>query len=234
MALFPLLFPLFSAACALALLSPRFAAVHTVPDVPFGPETARNPAVKALFFFVPLFLLRLAFFRFLHFPYSLGGLYMQYLLGDILGPLLFISVAAFFFNRRNRSREPIEQFVGYLFFFTVVFTLVSGGDVVLEDGYWTVYELFLRPVLYAAFIWLFPVAITRADTATGGGRAALYVILAPFPAALVPMASEWLRPGAAVLATTGVIAIVVAALYWELFRASPRGGTEPSPADELP
>jgi len=218
MALFPLLLPLFSAACALALISPRFAAVRTVQDVPFGPETARNPAVKALFFFVPLFLVRLAFFRFLQFPYSLGGLYVRYLLGDILGPLFFVSIAAFFFNRRNRTGEPIGQFLGYLFFFTVVFTLFSGGDVVLEDGYWTVYELFLRPILYATFIWLFPVAITRADTATGGGRAALYVILAPFPAALVPMASEWLRPGMAILATAGVVAIVAGAVYWELFR----------------
>ncbi|MFW6227858.1 MAG: hypothetical protein ACOC2V_00245 [Alkalispirochaeta sp.] len=226
MSLFPLLLPLFSAAGALAVLSSRFASVHTVRDLPVDAETMRNPAIKALFFFVPLILVRLAFYRFLQFPYSLGGLYGRFLLEDILGPLFFTTIGAFFFNRRNRTREPLEQYLGYLVFFTVVFFLISGSDVILEDGYWTLYELFLRPLLYASMIWLFPVAITQADTATGGGRAALYVILAPFPAGLVPMAAEWLRPGAAILATLGHVALVSAAIYWELFRTE-RAGTAP-------
>ena len=41
---------------------------------------------------------------------------------------------------------------------------------------------------------LYPIAITRADTATGGGWAVLFLVVAPFLCAVPAMFAEWLRP----------------------------------------
>ncbi len=218
MALFPILLPLLGAAGCLAFIGPTLAEVTKLSDIPFNTETVRNPMVKAFFIFVPFYLGRIGSIRFVELSYSPAGLYLFYLLVDYLGVFITLAVLAFFLNRTLRRRSSLEQYLGYLSFFSVILFLMFFMDAVLNDGYWTLYELFLRPLVSLSLLVLIPLSVIKADNATGGGWAALIAIGAPFIAALPAMWSEWMRPGAAVAATAGVLLLTAAAVYWESFR----------------
>ena len=110
-----------------------------------------------------------------------------------------------------------DQFLLHLVVATVMLTLLSWGDAVVHTGSWTAHELFFRPLIRAAFLLLFPVALTVADTSHGGGWAVLVMILQPLVAALVPMWFEWIRPGAAVGALMVFLIGTGAALWFLLF-----------------
>lgn len=220
MALFPIIFPLLGSAAFLAFFAPQIGLSSGPLGVPFHAGNVRNPAVKSFFLFVPIYVARRAVFRFSDFEYSLQSLYLRYLFLDYLGPLVLLGGLAFFMNRALRRESPLSQYIGYLSFFTVYVVLFGLAEALFHDGYWTVYELFLRPVLTVVLIALYPMAITRADTATGGGWAVLYLVAAPFLCAVPAMLAEWLRPGAAVLATAGCVAAAAGAVWWELFRGT--------------
>lgn len=222
MAIIPIVLPLCGAGAFLMFFAPRFGATTEVTSFPLNTMTIQNPIAKGLFFAVILYIGRIAFFRFVDFSYTPGDLYIRYLLGDYLGPSWLTAGAAFFFNRRLRDEDSVSQFVGYLVFFTFVAVVFSVGDALLSDSYWTGYELFLRPVLTTALLALFPVAITSADNADGGGWAVLILVIAPFLCGLPAMWSEWLSPGLAAFAAIGVVAFSVAAVYWLLFRSMRR------------
>ncbi|MDA3950789.1 MAG: hypothetical protein PF508_16400 [Spirochaeta sp.] len=218
MALFPIIFPLLGSVAFLAFFAPQIGVSSGPSGVPFHAGNVRNPAVKSFFLFVPLYVARLAVFRFSDFEYSLQSLYLRYLFLDYLGLFVLIGGLAFFMNRAVRQEGPLEQYIGYLTFFTVYVVLFSVADAFLHDGYWTVYELFLRPVAMVVLLALYPMAITRADTATGGGWAVLYLVIAPFLCAIPAMLAEWLHPGAAILSAAGCVALAAGAIWWELFR----------------
>lgn len=222
MALFPIFLIVFGVTAFLAFFGPRFGAVDRFSSFPFGPTTVRNPAAKALFFSVVLYVARLAFFSYVSFAYTPGGLYLRYLIGDFLGLFGVISVAAFFFNRRVRDEETLAQYVGYLVFFSIVILLVTIGDGLQNDSYWTLYELIVRPILFLSMLAIIPVSITSADNADGGGWAVLAIVAAPFICAVPPMFMEWLRPGLGIMALVVVIALMSAAIYWLLFRPGRR------------
>jgi hypothetical protein len=214
--------PLLGAVGCLALIGPRLGAVSRLSDIPFSVATIRDPMVKAFFLFFPFYLGRLGFFRFVESDYSPVGLYLYYLIADYLGVFLVLTVLAFFVNRSLRTRDSLEQYLGYLSFFAVFLGLTFLMDSVLHDGYWTLYELFLRPLVSLALLVLVPLSVTRADNATGGGWAVLILIAAPFPAAAPAMWSELMRPGAASVATAGMLLLTAAAVYWEAFRETGR------------
>ncbi len=223
MALFPVLLPVLGAIACLSFFGPRFREITYFKDLPVTVSTVRNPFVKAFFLFVPFYLVRLAYFTYLEMSYSLGGIYMYYLVGDYVGVFFIIAGAAFFFNRSLRNREPLEQYVGYLTFFTVILVLTAFMDAILGDGYWTLYELFLRPLINVALLTLIPLSIIHADTARGGGWAVLFILVAPFIAGLSAMWSEWLRPSSALFGLVAVCGFSVFGVYWQLFRTA--GGT---------
>lgn len=222
MALFPIFLIVFGTTAFLAFFGPRFGAVDRFSSFPFGPRTVRNPAVKALFFAVVLYLTRLAFFTYISFAYTPGGLYLRYLIGDFLGLFGAISIAAFFFNRHVRKEETVAQYVGYIVFFGTVILLVTFADAALNDSYWTLYELIVRPLLFLAMLAVVPVSITSADNADGGGWAVLAIVASPFICALPPMWLEWLRPGLGIAALGGAVALIGASIYWLLFRRGRR------------
>lgn len=220
MALFPILLPFLGSIVCLGLIGPRFGAISRVSDLPFSSQSVRNPIVKAFFLFVPFYLIRLAFLRYLDIDYSPGGLYLYYLLFDYVGVFYVITAAAFFLNRSLKDREPLEQYVGYLSFFVVILVLTASMDALLNDGYWTLYELFIRPLVFLSFLVLIPPAVIRADGATGGGWAVLFVVAAPFFGALPAMFAEWMRPDLSITAAMLVFLLTGAGIYWMVFRGS--------------
>ena len=195
MVLFPLMFIVCGATALLAFFGPRFGAAERFSSFPLGATTVRNPAVKALFFAVALYMARLAFFTYVSFAYTPGGLYLRYLFGDFLGLFGAISIAAFFFNRRVRDEKTVAQYIGYLVFFSTVILFVSIGDGVRNDAYWTLYELIVRPILFVVMLAVIPVSITSADNADGGGWAVLVIVASPFVCALPPLFLGAAPPG---------------------------------------
>ena len=220
LAVFPIIFPVLGSIAFLSFFAPRLGASSVLFGVPFHAGNVRNPAVKSFFLFVPIYLVRLAVFRFSDFEYSLQSLYLRYLFIEYLGPFVLLGGLAFFMNRAVRRESPVEQYIGYLTFFTVHVVLFFVAEAFLHDGYWTVYELFLRPVAMVVLLALYPIAITRADTATGGGWAVLYLVVAPFACAVPAMLAEWLRPGTAILSAAGCVTLAAGAIWLELFRGT--------------
>lgn len=220
MALFPILLPVFGSIAFLSFFSARFGGGTHLTSLPLNVQTVRDPAIKSFFLFVPLFLIRLAYLRFVDVPYTLGAQYLRYLIADFLGPYFVLTVSAFFFNRRLRREPPLDQYIGYLAFFSVYLVLFGVVSSIINDYYWTVYELLLRPILLVVLAAVVPVAVTRADTAAGGGWAVLYLLAAPLLAAIPAMLAAWLLTGAAVLVTVAVVVLSAAAIWWELFRST--------------
>ena len=125
LAVFPIIFPVLGSIAFYRFLRPAIGASSGPFGVPFHAGNVRNPAVKSFFLFVPIYLVRLAVFRFSDFEYSLQSLYLRYLFLDYLGPFVLLGGLAFFMNRAVRRESPVEQYIGYLTFFTVHVVLFS-------------------------------------------------------------------------------------------------------------
>ena len=215
MTLFLITAPLLVGFLSFFVLAPRFGG-GKIPGAGFA-QVVRNPAIVAALSFVPLFIVYLFAQRDTGFGYSPAGLYSYAVVRDYLGWMAVQSVVSYLLVRRIREHPVSDQFLLHLVVATVMLTLLSWGDAVVHTGSWTAHELFFRPLIRAAFLLLFPVALTVADTSHGGGWAVLVMILQPLVAALVPMWFEWIRPGAAVGALMVFLIGTGAALWFLLF-----------------
>ncbi len=182
----------------------------------------RNPALAAVGVFVPMYGLYLALSSPDLFRYSLGGLYLQFVIRDYFGWFALLCVAAYATARSRRQLVAGEQYLAHAVFFTVAVTLLSIADVLLHDGLWTAEELFLRPTTRALLLVMYPIAFTVADTARGGGWAVVLMLIQPLIAALVPMWFEWLRPGYALIALAGLFLVTSCGVGLLLFRGAAR------------
>ena len=220
MALFPILLPILAAILAYALFSqprPELAPIRTDAQV-------RNPLIKTVFFFVPLYALRLLFEFYNDFSYDPGGLYGLYFVQDYFGLFLILTFMSLYFNRRIRATDPREAFVPHLIVFTTTLSLLGACDAVFGDSYWTLYELFFRPISYAIALLVLPFAIAMIVTDRGRLRALGYVIAFPVLFPFIAMWADWLRPGLAALTLGAIVLACAAFLFGEvrLFRPAAR------------
>ena len=184
----------------------------------------RNLALTAVVAFIPLYIVYLALSAPDLFRYSLGGLYIRFVVRDYFGWFALLSVAAYATGRCRRQRSAGEQYLAHAVFFTVAVTLLSIADVLLHDGLWTAEELFLRPTARALMVVMYPIALTVADTARGGGRAVVLTAIQPLVAALTSMWFEWLRPGYSLIALAGLVLVTAGGVGLLFFRGVPRRG----------
>ncbi|MCG8480664.1 MAG: hypothetical protein MI724_16340 [Spirochaetales bacterium] len=184
----------------------------------------RNPALAAVGAFIPIYIVYLALSTPDLFQYSLGGLYLRFAIRDYFGWFALLCVAAYATARSRRQRTAGEQYLAHAVFFTVAVTLLSIADVLLHDGVWTAEELFLRPTARALVLVMYPIAVTVADTARGGGWAVVLMVIQPLIAALIPMWFEWLRPGYSLISLAGLVLVTLCGVGFLLFRGAARRG----------
>ena len=223
-------------AAAYVLIGPRFPGFRRPRAGTERIRTVRNPVVIAAVMFIPLYLVHLVVSSAEWFPYSPGGLFTRALVTDYLGWFLLQSLLSYLVVRRLRNAPEGLQYLVHLIVAVVLLTFLSVAEVIGSDGFWTTEELFLRPLSRGMLLLLFPVGLTVADNARGGGWAVLLLFIQPFLAALAAMWFEWIRPGAAIVAAAVLVAATVVALWMLVFRrgadAEPTADPGASPAVE--
>lgn len=220
MFVYGILAPLLGAIASISFVAP---ALGGAPNLASGDRNTfvRGPAIKAFFFFVPVYLLLFTYRRLVPFDgtYRLLNLYIHAFFGDTFGLTALISIGSVLSNRRLRNGAPGELFTAHIVFFAVAFTMLATADAIGQVGVWTGWELVLLPILRVSTVIVIPLSLTVADTVHGGGWAALLLIIQPLVAAVAPMLAEWLLPGAAVAAIVALAALTGGALWGFAFRA---------------
>lgn len=176
----------------------------------------RHSVLPGIFLFVLMYLFFLVFRWILPYRYTLQGLYLYHLLVDFaLWPVL-ASLAAFFLVRDLWEYTVRDRYYVQLLFFGMIFGLLSSMDVVMHDGYWTVYQIIMLPLARSGMVVLFPVLFARFRRSGRRLRDHWYWIIPPLYCAgwgLVAMWSEWLRPFAAGMMTAGMLLLTALFLY---------------------
>jgi hypothetical protein len=210
--------PVLVAIIAGTFLAPRFSGPGISPVRHLLQPTIWNPVIVSVVAFVPMILLYLVLSRDGLFSYTPGGLFFKALLRDYLGWFAIQSLISFALVRRDATRPPVDQFMLHVIVGATLLLLLALGEIVLADGVWTVEEVFLRPFARSVLLVLFPVAITVADNARGGGWAALLLLLLPPVPAAMTMFADLIRPGAAILLAVSLAALAAGAVWYLLFR----------------
>jgi len=201
-------------------LAPRLGGPGSSPVRYLLEPTIWNPVIVSVLAFVPMILVYLGLSRDGLFSYTPGGLFFKALIRDYLGWFAVQSVISFALVRRGSKRSPEDQFMLHLIVGATLLSLLAVGEVILADSVWTVDELFLKPFARGILLVLFPVAITVADNARGGGWAALLLIVVPPVPAVMTMFAELIRPGGAILLAVLLAIVAIGAVWYLLFRGA--------------
>jgi hypothetical protein len=212
--------PVLVAIIAGTCLAPRFGGPGISPIRHLLQPTIWNPVIVSVLAFVPMILLYLVLSRDGLFSYTPGGLFFKALIRDYLGWFAVQSLISFAVVRRGSTRAPADQFVLHLIVGAALLTLLALAELVIADSIWTAEEILLKPFARAILLVLFPVAITVADNARGGGWAALLLLLLPPVPAAMTMYAELIRPGGAVLVAALLAIVATGAVWYLLFRGN--------------
>ena len=124
-------------------------------------QVIRNPVLKAVVIFSVMYTTRVFFSLGYTQMYTLWSLYLHALLYEHLGWNLILVILSVLVNRSRFFHDDAASIcMTHLLFFTVSFTLLGIADVLADDGYVTLYEAILLPVLRLEILLLLPIAIT--------------------------------------------------------------------------
>lgn len=180
----------------------------------------RYAVMPGIFLFVVMYLGSIIFKWFIPYHYSPGGLFLYHTVTDFL---LWGGMAiggALFVRRRIKYRSREDRHIVMLVFVGIVFSLLSATDLILHDGYWTTYQLLLRPLARSGMVLLFPLIISLSFGSKNSFRGQWFWII---PLIYIPgwglaaMWSEWLRPVHAGFAAL-VLSFVTAGFLFSLAR----------------
>ncbi|SIQ88578.1 hypothetical protein SAMN05920897_11741 [Alkalispirochaeta americana] len=184
----------------------------------------RYAVLPGIFIFVAMFLVRMAVQWSIPYQYSLGGLFLYHLIVEYAVWACLAAAAAWIVVHRVPEKTQRERYLLYLGFFATVFFLVAVTDVILHDGFWTVYPLVVLPLLRLGVVLVMPLVLVLGLGREGDLRLwAVPPVYLP-AAAMVAALFEWLRPLQAFALLLLVLILTGGVFYGVLFSGAPRKG----------
>lgn len=176
----------------------------------------RHAVLPGVFYFVAMYLVWLVFRWAVPYHYTPEGLYLYHVLVDFsLWPVM-ASLGAFLVVRELRENTYRDRYQVQLLFFGMIFGLLSVTDVIMHDGYWTVYQIVLLPLARSGMVLLVPLVFARSRRGSIALRDQWFWITLPLYSAgwgFVAMWSEWLRPVASAVMTVAMVVLTAALVY---------------------
>lgn len=176
----------------------------------------RYAVLPGIFLFVGMYLVSLALSWVVPYSYTKWGLFFYHFSTDFLAWPVMASLGAYFTARNVRDYSRRDWYHVQLFFFGVVFGLLAAADVILQDGFRTVYQIVYLPLARAGIVLLFPLVFVRSRQRVLSLRDQWQWIVLPLYCAgwsVVAMWSEWLRPGHAAGFSLLIVLFTAAVVY---------------------
>lgn len=184
----------------------------------------RYALLPGIFLFVAMFLVRMAVQWGISYHYTPAGLFLYHLIMDYALWTVLATAGAWVVVRRVPDTACRDRYLLYLGFFATVFFLAGATEVILHDGFWTVYPLVVLPLFRLGIVLVMPLVLALGLGREGDLR--LWAVpLVYLPAVtLAAVLFEWLRPLLALVVVFLVLALTGGVLYGLFFRDAFRRG----------